>query len=69
MPNPGIVPKGEALRQAIRWLGEHGDHSVLAIEEAARRFDLSPAEEAFMLAHFRTSAKPAPDQSPGRSRQ
>ncbi len=56
MNEPGIVPKGEALRRAVRWLGEHGDHGPTAIAEVARRFDLSPAEEAFLWACFREPA-------------
>ena len=48
----GLLAQGEALRRAVRWLGEHGEHSPAALAEVARRFDLSPAEEAFMLASF-----------------
>ncbi len=48
-----IQPEGEALRRAVRWLAEQGDLSARAIQEAARRFDLSPADEAFLLRHFR----------------
>ncbi len=47
-----VQPKGEALRRAVRWLSEHGDYNVEAIDEAARRFDLSPLEEEFLLTHF-----------------
>jgi len=46
------VPEGEALRKAVRWLGERGEHSLAAIEDACRRFDLSPADESFLLRHF-----------------
>ena len=48
----GLFPKGEALRRAIRWLSEQGRHNHAAIDEAARRFDLSPSEEAFLHRHF-----------------
>ena len=48
----GLVPKGEALRRAIRWLSEQGRHDHAAIAEAARRFDLSPTDEAFLHRHF-----------------
>ena len=48
----GLFPKGEALRRAIRWLSEQGRHDHAAIAEAARRFDLSPTDEAFLHRHF-----------------
>lgn len=48
----GIMPEGEALRNAVRWLAHDGDYSLAAIEVAARRFDLSPAEEDFLIRHF-----------------
>lgn len=47
-----VQPKGEALRRAVRWLSERGDYGAEAIDEAARRFDLSPLEEEFLLTHF-----------------
>ncbi len=45
----GLLPEGERLRKAVRWLAERKDHSLAAVEEAARRFDLSPREEAFLI--------------------
>lgn len=56
-----LLPKGEALRRAVRWLSEQRRHDLAAVEEAARRFDLTPLEEAFLLEHF--VERPAP---PGR---
>lgn len=47
-----VQPKGENLRKAVRWLSEHHRYTADAIEEAARRFDLSPVEEQFLLQHF-----------------
>lgn len=47
-----IFPKGEALRSAVRWVSRMHDYNLAAIEEACRRFDLTPAEEEFMVAHF-----------------
>jgi len=47
-----IQPKGEGLRKAVRWLSETGRYTLQAIEEAARRFDLSPADEEFLSKHF-----------------
>ncbi len=43
----------EALRRALDWLIEHPRRDAAALEEAARRFDLSPLDEAFLLEHFR----------------
>jgi len=52
MTDRRIVPRGEDLRRAVRWIAEQGDHSPRAVEEAARRFDLSPLDEEFLLRHF-----------------
>ncbi len=49
----GILAKGEPLRRAIRWLSDEGRHDLAAIEEACRRFDLSPTEEEFLLSEAR----------------
>lgn len=54
-----IQPRGERLRRAIRWLSEQGRHDAAALEAAARRFDLTPAEEEFLLTHMRERAKGA----------
>ncbi len=51
-----LLPHGEALRKAVRWLAEQDEKTPEVIEEACRRFDLSPAEEDFLLRHF-TSGK------------
>ncbi len=48
-----IRPRGERLRRAIRWLSEQGRHDATALEAAARRFDLTPLEEEFLLKHLR----------------
>lgn len=53
MTREGPLPRGEPLRRAIRWLSEQGRHDHAAISEAARRFDLSPVDEAFLREHFR----------------
>lgn len=47
-----IFPKGEALRQAVRWLAETHSYDLATIEEACRRYDLSPNEEEFLIRHF-----------------
>jgi hypothetical protein len=47
-----ILPEKENLRKAVRWLSEQGTFSVRAVDEACLRFDLSPADAAFLLRHF-----------------
>ena len=44
-----VVPRGQGLRRALRWMSDEGRHDLSAVEEACRRFDLSPAEEEFLL--------------------
>jgi Mor family transcriptional regulator len=56
MPRDTVLPRGESLRRALRWLSDQGRHDGAAIEEAARRFDLSPSDEEFLLRHCRTGA-------------
>jgi len=48
-----VAPKGEALRHAIAWLAEHETWTPRLIEEACRRFDLTPVDEEFLLAEYR----------------
>jgi hypothetical protein len=49
-----LLPEGEALRRAIRWLDERARAEakldrVRAVGEAAARFDLTPLEEDFLV--------------------
>lgn len=53
----GVLAKGEPLRRALRWLSDEGRHDLAAVEDACRRFDLSPAEEEFLLAENRRLAR------------
>lgn len=53
MKNSNIKPRGEALREALRWLSDQGRHDPAAIEEAALRFDLNPVDEEFLMAEAR----------------
>ncbi len=54
--NEDLLPHGEALRNAVRWLndqlGAGSGMSLKLIEEAALRFDLSPVEEEFLRVEF-----------------
>lgn len=51
----GMLPRGENLRRALRWLSDEGRHDAAAIEEACRRFDLSLADEEFLLREARAA--------------
>ena len=48
-----LLPRGEKLRQALRWIAERGGPTPERIEEASVRFDLSARQEQFLLDHFR----------------
>ena len=54
---PGVMPEGDALRRALRWLDERVkeepkiERSRL-VGDAAVRFDLSPVEEEFLLTNW-----------------
>jgi hypothetical protein len=54
----GILGKGESLRRALRWLSERRGEEPTAprmklIEEAALRFDLTPAEADFLVMEWK----------------
>lgn len=50
MSGNDLLSDDEALRRAIRWLIEQGTINRSRLEEAGRRFDLSPREQAFLEA-------------------
>jgi hypothetical protein len=64
MHPPGKPPVGDALRSAMRWLSAEGRHDAAAIEEACRRFDLSPLDEEFLLAEARRTRTTAAGDDP-----
>ncbi len=54
----GILPGGDGLRSALKWLSERRLEEPAAprgklIDEAALRFDLSPVEVDFLLQSWR----------------
>jgi hypothetical protein len=56
----GVVPEGDGLRRAMRWLDERIRDEPRAermklIGEAAVRFDLTPLDEDFLLRNWRPS--------------
>lgn len=52
MTHHPLLPEREELRRAFAWLVEQGEVTAKTIEEAALRFDLSPADEAFLVEQF-----------------
>ncbi len=65
-----VVPEGEALRRAFQWLAEQGSCTARVVENASRRFDLTPRDEEFLLRQFvehRGAASDAPASGPQRS--
>ena len=52
-----IQPKGEKLRQAVRWISEEKQGSKekgvqKLIREAGLRFNLSPKEEEYLISFY-----------------
>jgi hypothetical protein len=52
-----IMPKGEKLRQAVKWISsertEERQQAITGLIQAASlRFNLSPREEAFLYTFF-----------------
>lgn len=59
-----VIPEGEALRQAFRWLAEQRQCTLKTVESASLRFDLTPRDEEFLLrqfVHHRGAVSGAPD--------
>jgi len=53
-----VMPEGEAIRRAIRWisseLNEDPDKSLQKlVNEAVSRFDLSPKDSEFLISFYR----------------
>lgn len=45
----GLLPEHEALRRAVAWLAERGAWTPELVDEASKRFDVSPTDEEFLL--------------------
>jgi hypothetical protein len=56
-----LLPDGEGLRRAVAWLAEQPRRDLATIEEASRRFNLSPLDEEFLLSRFRASGSGGTD--------
>jgi hypothetical protein len=53
-----IMPEGEDLRKAVKWISEErqsSPHKKLAklVEEASVKFDLSPADAEYLFRFFK----------------
>jgi hypothetical protein len=53
-----IQPKGEHLRQAIRWISaerleDESKPIAKLIQEAGQRFNLSPVDEEYLVSFYR----------------
>ncbi|HET8540074.1 MAG TPA: hypothetical protein VFL83_09410 [Anaeromyxobacter sp.] len=53
----GLVPEGEGLRRALRWLDERARDEPKAsraklVADAGVRFDLTPLEQDFLLQNW-----------------
>lgn len=48
-----FVPDSEALRHALRWLADNAAWTAQEIQEACLRFDVTPADEDFLLRELR----------------
>jgi hypothetical protein len=53
-----IMPQGEDLRKAVKWISEERQSSpernmAKLVEEASIKFDLSPADGEFLFKFFR----------------
>lgn len=60
-----IQPRGESLRNAVRWLSENKDYSAEALNQAAFKFDLSPLESEFLYKTFLHADRDRSDAGPG----
>jgi len=58
-----LLPEHEGLRRAVQWLAAQTSRDARTIEEASRRFDLSPIDEEFLLQHFRDDVRSSDDSS------
>jgi len=62
-PVGSLLPEHEGLRRAVQWLAAQRSRDARTVEEASRRFDLSPTDEEFLLQHFRDGVRSSDDSS------
>ena len=61
-----LLPEHEGLRRAIAWLVEQGRWTPELVDEAGRRFDLSPVDEDFLLREAERIGRVSQSPPPGR---
>ena len=60
-----VMPEGENVRKAIKWISDKKQYEpedcgpiMSMIEKAAKRFDLSPKDEQFLIRFFAALSRP-----------
>jgi hypothetical protein len=53
-----IQPKGEKLRQAVKWISENRQEDesrsvFILVQKAAQQFNLSPKDEDFLMSFYK----------------
>jgi hypothetical protein len=61
---PGVSAGEAPIRQAVKWLDEQiqerpGADRATLVDQASRRFDLSPLDADFLWRHLAQRSKPA----------
>jgi hypothetical protein len=64
---PPFLPDHESLRRAVAWLALQGRWTPELIDQASRRFDLSPTDEEFLLHECRRAEAESAAAPPHRS--
>ncbi|MDJ0853203.1 MAG: hypothetical protein QNK04_32960 [Myxococcota bacterium] len=59
-----VMPEGEGLRRAMRWVSERVQEEpertrVSLVDEASRRFNLSPQQAEYLIAAMREADRSA----------
>jgi hypothetical protein len=59
-----IVPKGESIRQALKWISDNrlnDEKKPISqlIQEAGMKFNLSPNEEVFLVNFYKENKTPS----------
>ena len=62
-----VIPEGEAIRRAIKWISSHLDVNPDApvqklVNEAVARFDLSPKDAEFLAGFYRQAKAENPSE-------
>lgn len=58
MRGESLIAHSHRLREAVRWLDRQTGDGPAVVDEACQRFDLSPADEAFLQRMWRERRQP-----------